>query len=450
MFGGLADSLAIQGGTATARTLSGASWATRGTNIEADAAESPAVSTQIDGHWAAISGWRGAQNTLFGSMKTLAEKVLIEQVDLDAHLPVKDLTSALTELFRQMKANSDSIQQSTVAIGSQTDVGTPTGDPVSVASIKNAQGYTLQTLYAEIIRFTVTGDRNGSATSRQEPFTVKGQSSVDVTAYNWPQGSGGSQSMTLVDAQLDNSGGNKLTNSDFETFTTANHPDNWTIGIGAAGTDVFAAGAGYTQNNALKLTGDGATLIALRQTFNTTASTTVNAGGTPGRVAATTQYAVHGKIKVSAAPSTGVLRVALVDSTNTVINDDAGTANSFTVDLTALTTSYASFSGTFRTPTALPTTVKLELKTTTAIESGKSAYIDDLAFAEMTALYKGGPSFAFFAAATNVVLGDAWTRTTTNSMGVMASWLERIFSLSQKGLQASYASSPTVADSLVA
>ena len=63
--GGLADVVSIKGGAVTTAVASGASWATRGTNIEADAAESPSVSPQVDNHWTAIDSWRSAQAGIF-------------------------------------------------------------------------------------------------------------------------------------------------------------------------------------------------------------------------------------------------------------------------------------------------------------------------------------------------------------------------------------------------
>jgi hypothetical protein len=252
---------------------------------------------------------------------------------------------------------------------------------------------------------------------------------------------------------LDNSGGNKLYNSDFETFTTSNVPDNWIIATGTAGTHIFASGStdAYTGSNALKITGDaGSTLSTVRQTFATTPSTTVGSGGTSGTLTAGEQYAVNGFVKVSAAPAAGVLRIRLVDGSNNVINDDSGTANSFTVSLTTQTTSYAAFNGTFRIPSVLPTTIKLEVGLSTAIDSGKSLYIDDLALTPMVSLYSGGPSFAAFASSTKVAVNDMWTLTTTNTMGGFAVWMERFFGMRDRGLQLAYSGTNAISDTLIA
>lgn len=457
LFRGLADLNALQGGTATSTVAAGASWATRGTNIEADAADSPAVSDQIDGHWQSIDSWRSAQSSLFSSMQALAEAIVVRQVDLDANLPTKDLSTALKELIRQMKASGDDLADSAVAAGSQTAVGTPTGNAQVVVSVKNNDGWVLQTAFAETLRFTVSADaQSGGATARNETLSVQGRASnPDVSAYDWPYGSGANQAVSLADAHEDNSAGNLLYNGGFDTFNDTNYPQNWVVATGTVGTNVSAAGgaAAYTDGDALKITGDaGGTLTTLRQTFETDASTTSGSGGTPAELEPNTQYAVGLWVKRDNAQSAGALRVALVDGGHTVTTDVAGTSNSFSIDCTALTASYAFYSGTFRTPLALPTTgLKLELKLTTAIDDGDSVFIDDLAMTEMTQLYAGGPFVAAFPGDTDVILDDQWTVAITNTMGQMAMWLERFFGLRELGLQFSYdsAGAETVSDSLI-
>jgi hypothetical protein len=457
IFGGLADLRSIQGGTVTTAVASGASWATRGTNIEADAAESPAVSDQIDGHWTAIASWRSAQSSLFTSMRSLAEKVVIRQVDLDASLATKDITTALKELIRQMKSSGDDIADSTVSAGAQTAVGSPTGTAKAVVSIYNRDGYVLQTPFAETLRFTTASDaQTGGATARNESMTVRGKAAVtDVAAYDWPSGSGCNVTVNLIDAQADNSRGNLLYNGDFETFLSTHTPQDWVMSVGVAGTDYTAAGSSdaLTGSNAMKFIGDGSTLTVMRQTFDTAHSTTLGAGGTPAELEPNQQYAVGMWLKRNTALAAGVLRVRLTDGDNTVTSDVAGTANSFTIDLTALTGSYVFYSGVFRTPAVTPTSgYKLELAQTTAHDTGEFYYLDDIAFAKMTPLYNGGPSVAVFAGATNTVKDDQWTVAISCTMGGFASWLERVFSLRDKGLQFPYdsAGGETVADSLIA
>lgn len=453
-FGNLAgtarDVISLKGGAATTNVIAAANIGTRGTTFETNAAASPALSNKLDGHWTQIESFRSAQSGFLSYLKSLAETLLIEQVHLDASLSSKDLTTALTEIDRQMRAASETLNASTVSLGSQTAVGSPTGTVKIVGTLKNQKGYTVQTPFAETIRFKVANDSGLGATARNEPMGVYGAAAApDTFSHLYPAGSGASASLTIADAQRDNAGGNKLQNSDFETFTTANYPDNWIIGTGAAGTDVLALGSGYTQSNALRILGDGSTLTSLRQTFGATASTTAGAGGTPGTLLPSTRYALHGFAKVSSVPAAGVMRFRLVNSSNTVLTDYSGTDSSFTLALTGLTTSWASFSGVLITPAVLPSTYKLEMALTTALTNTVSAHFDDLCLTPMTSLYTGGPAFAAFAGDTNPALNDSWTIACSATKGVLSDWLNRFFDLNGKGIVLPSSGSPTNLDALV-
>jgi hypothetical protein len=450
--GGAADAIALLGGPATARVLSGSSWQTRGVNIQADAAYSPNLTAVVNGNtggWSAINAWSSQQVQFFNSLSTLAQNILITQVQLDASLLRSNLTTAMTELIRQMRVASASINASTVAAGAQATVSA-VGNPVFVAGLLNARGDTVQTPNPETIRFTCLKDQNTGGTVREEPFSAVGAAPANVWAYNWPQGSGASIGVTLTDSQMDNSGGNALVNGSFDTFNS-NYPGNWVLGAaGVIGTDILAGGANsYAGTNCLKFLGDGATHSTIFQPFNTPVSATNGAGGTPFKVLPSTTYAVNLFSKSPVPPAAGVLRVALVDSTNTVIDNDAGGACSFTVDLTALTTSYEPFSATFATPTNLPGAVRLELKLTTPITSTDIVYVSDLAMTPAASMYVGGPTLAGFAGNVPVVKGDAFTIGITATYGLLAIWLERFFGLRSKALIVPYSGSPTIADSLV-
>lgn len=452
--GRITDILALMGSSATPRVLSGASLQTAGTNIESDAAESPAVSQAIDGHWGIISG---LQNTLTGpltQLATLAQNVLLEQVHADANLPQKTVDLALREMIRQMEGSGDDIADSSISVGSQTSVSSPVGTPVFVLHMKSPRGYSWQTVLAETLRLECVLDANGGGSARQETFSVRGQAPVGVWDYRWPRGSGASATINLADAQLNNSGATKLYNGSMEGWCSdsANTPHDWTALVGTAGTHFNNGATGYTLTGSLRFLGDGSTLTGLYQEFNKAHATTAGAGGTPATLKPATRYCVCLFVKVSAVPSTGVLRVALTDSSNTVLNDDLGNAQSFNVALTGASTSWAAYTGSFTTPTNLPSTYRLQLKLTTALENSKNAFVDDVSLMEAVSLYSGGPAIGAFAGATNCVLGDRYTIAITNTMGAVAALMERIFSLRDKGLVIPYdsANGETIADSVIA
>lgn len=452
VFGALLDVVALKGGTATARVLSTSSMATRGTTLLTTAAESPSVLPLADGVWGSIESWRSANSSIFQSFRKLAEDWFVYQVDADASLPSKDLTSALTELIRQMTANSTSVLAATVSAGAQTAVGTPTGDPVIVVSVKNNKGQTQQTPFAETLRFEVMTESQSGATARNESIRCQGKAAVsDVFSHLWPGGSACNVNLNIADSVGNNSLGNVLCNSDWRTFTTTNYPDDWAIATGTVTTNVLAAGAGFLGDNAIKFLGDvGGTLTGIWQKFNTARSTSAGAGGTPATLLPNTQFSCCLWTKVSAVPSAGVLQVALVDGSGTVLVDAAGNNCSFTISLPGETTSYASHTGSFCTPPVMPTSAYLRLKLTTAIDSAKSVFIDSLAMTPTTELYAGGPSVAVFAGDVAVVKGDKWTSAISATHSVFAQWMERVFQLNAKRLVLPYHASPTIADSVVA
>ena len=450
--GRCADVLALKGGPATTRVLSGASFVTAGTNILADAAASPSVSPVTDGVLAQISAWQSSQNSIYSQLATYAQNELVSQVDQDAHLATKDVPTALAELIRQMNANSASINSSSVSAGSATGVGSPTGTPTIVSSMKNAAGLTVQTPFPETLRLTVTADApSGTATARNEPIYVQGQAQVnDVFSHLWPAGSGRAATINVADSMKDNTANNLLANSCFEAFSTSNYPDNWIIQTGTAGTQVLSSTTAFDGVKSLEILGDGgSTLTSIAQPFNTQKSTIAGVGGSPAVIGASTQFAVSLWTKVSSVPSAGVLQVALTDGSGTVLQDAQGANCSFTISLPGETSSWANHTGVFRTPAVMPAACYIRLKLTTAIDSAKYVLIDSLAMTPMVQLYPGGPSLAAFAGATNVVVGDAFTVAISSTPGVLAQWMERFFSLNAKNLVIPNSGSPSCADSVV-
>lgn len=99
---------------------------------------------------------------------------------------------------------------------------------------------------------------------------------------------------------------------------------------------------------------------------------------------------------------TGTLVVSLRDGTGTVINDNAGTANSSTLDVSTLYSGWQLYRFFFRTPDDLPDMVFLDIRTTTALANTRTLYFDQVTIVPATAV--GG----FYAA---VIAGDPPTST---------------------------------------
>lgn len=359
-------------------------------------------------------------------------------------------TASLQEIIRQMKVAGATIQAQTVA-GTTTGF-TGEGNGAVNISVRRPNGLVQENAYAETILLTCTADsfRSGVLLAN-ETFRAGGQGQQsDRFAYNWPLGSGATASLQAIDGNTDNGSGNLLTNSGFADFTS-NAPDNYTIVAGTAGTNLFEETTlVYDNGSALRLVGDASgTLTNLTQTFD-------NSSGTNGELDASTQYSfnVYAR-RDGTAPAAGVLTVDLIDGSNVVIQDDQGANNSFTIDLTGLTTSYAPYTGVFRIPASPPATIKLRLRLTTALTDGRSVYFDKMSMGLMTRLYSGGPYLAIHSGNNPFVLNDYASATVTNDRGGQTNLtsfgplLERFFQLSTLDLLFPSSSTPTIPDSLI-
>ena len=149
-------------------------------------------------------------------------------------------------------------------------------------------------------------------------------------------------------------------------------------------------------------------------------------------------------------PAAGVLTVDLVDGVGgTVLVDDQGTANSFTIAATGLTTSWAAQTGFFRTPATLPPVVYFRVRISTAVSSGSSVYIDEAMLFEADELYTDGLAVSVIEGPAEWEPDDRAVITTTNDWaGLLHEWLDRVFGLRESRLLFPTSGSPTINDDL--
>ena len=157
----------------------------------------------------------------------------------------------------------------------------------------------------------------------------------------------------------------------------------------------------------------------LTQQFGSSTST----GTTAGTTTSLTNYQSYSGnffLKAAGVISAGVLTISLVDGSNTVINDQAGTPNTTTITLSTVTTSWVAHTFNFRLPVKGPSTVRLLFKISTAL-TGAGLYLDWATFAQPTNLYTGGPGINLFSnpAAPFVAspIADGWTVSFGNNYG---------------------------------
>lgn len=470
MVAGLDDMNAWRGGQATTRTLAGANLPARVKNQQSDfAAGANPLQQILDGVYQDLSGAQGGVGGYFTSTQGRLVSLLKAMWSVDqgfssnaplAVLTAVDVPAAMRTLISQMQGAAASVNASVPGAGAQAAGPQANGNPVVVFSFKNPQGLTLQYVFPETFTLTCSADSQaGGATLGNEPLSVKGQPAVsDVFSQLWPGGNGQSLTLSCVDGSKSNATGNVLQNSDFAVASVPNIADNWTLQVGVAGTDVFvSAGNAYTPGGgSLQFTGTGSALLdAVTQSFNAAPSVAVGVGGTSYALKPDTAYHVNGWVKCSATPTAGVLELAFTDGSaypGVVLNDDAGTANLFTKSLTAVSTAYVNFNAAFRTPSVLPAAVpyRLRARLSTAIDSGKSAFLARLSVCEAKQLYPGGPFASVHSGNAKLIAGDSWTLAVTNTYGAVQKWMERVFGMRGLGLQIPSSATPTVADTVVA
>jgi len=390
-------------------------------------------------------------------LDTAAEQTVIQMVHADKPSKAGSLASALAEVIYQMQTGSATVQLCTPGYSTAVypSSGGNTGDGVILLGVKRGDGLNQENIVAEVAPIVCTADaQTGGATVNQEQFTFVGAADAgNPYSYLWPTGSGGSATLTAVDATQNNAGGNLLTNSGFTNWTSG-VPNNWTADVGTPGTD-------FQQNNSVvyqggssfEFIGGTSALTSISQQFD-------SSSGTLGSVSSLTSLAVNFRIKADVVPASGILKVELVGGATSgslsVLNDAQSNANSATITLSGVSTSWVAHNVIFRLPRVLPAIVKLRFVLTTAVPSGSNIFLDSAAAALLTPLYPGGPGCVVFSGATPFINGDGWLVTTTNDRGgssfnaTFQTMFDRFFGMRALGLLLpSTASSPTIADTLI-
>lgn len=141
--------------------------------------------------------------------------------------------------------------------------------------------------------------------------------------------------------------------------------------------------------------------------------------------------------------TTGNIYIEIVDGANAVLNNDAGTANRITVDMSTLSNSaFGAKTGFFQLPKNLPAVFYLQFRLAADIGAGTGVYIDDAILAPAQQLYTGGPYAALLANKRDLQSGDRYTIANTNGLaGKYQTWFWRWF-----GSLLPSASSPSIAD----
>lgn len=228
------------------------------------------------------------RDTQIGIVDTLAAKIdqrLTHRTSMLEELPVtsEDTATVVQAVIRDMTANAQAVNASTVSItgftrsrgqGSASD-GILLTTKVLDGVTDPGNGFPANRYYAEIdselaqpseeMWWTCLADSETDGLDEgAEQFEWIGQIAGNG-GFDWrTQGSGSGPTITVANNT------SILDNGEFEDFTTANTPDDWTISVGVAGTTIFkdVTAANVKRGGAsLKFLGNGSTAHKITQSI---------------------------------------------------------------------------------------------------------------------------------------------------------------------------------------
>jgi len=379
--------------------------------------------------------------------KAMLDRILIKMVDAEDQLTKFEVREAITVLRDFMIADSESFDA--VTVGTSGGSITGVGSGLVLAGTVNKFGETLQSSYAEDLVCTCIRDQQQIGRANFEVFEVRGEQWLPNMDRDWPGGSGAVKRYTAVSPA---SGANLLANSDFENFTT-NDPDDWTIGVGSAGTNVRETSTSYTKSKALDFDGDGSTLVSIYQSFGRDRN---NRFLKPQTVYC---ISIWGRTS-SGTPAAGAIQIQIEETSSgdeLATAGSGGSASTLTIDVTAENATYSNHNVFFATPEnmVLSNGYRIQIEQTTAITSGTDYYMDNMVLTEAPEAYPGGPPIAVVAGATPFAVDDeAIIAVTNNGSATDFMYLIRRYWLDPRSydvvLPNDTGGSETIADSILA
>lgn len=363
------------------------------------------------------------------------------------------LATALKRLRDVMTTNSKTFS----AVGTSSIAYTATsgnqgnGTGITRAFRPASSSIFLQEMFTESIYGTCTSGGT-SQNFGVATFVLTGLAALDRKNTQYPNGVGSApdagsglrmainSTSANITAPNGRAGVSLLSNGDFENWST-NTPTNWTITVGTAGTQVLRGTVTARGTYSLQMVGSGGVLTTLRQQI-------ASSNGAPASVSAETNYCISFLCRRGSSGTTGTVNVALRDSAGTVV----GTA--ITIDLSTITDTYTAKSVTFSVARgSLPTTLFLDIYSTTTINAGYILFIDELIFAPMIPLYMGGPSVIITNGSTDWNQNDSFNVAVVSNSTATGKFIKAFGRYCQTESQNIYlpvtTASPTEADGLV-
>lgn len=184
----------------------------------------------VDGLADATTSNQSQADSLAQSLQNYCQQLLIEMADADTPLAAKTLENALALLIDQMRANSQSVDASTVS-ESVTVGASNIGNGRIVFTSKRAGGLQQENQIPETITATVATSVNPGAATLQLSTAAAAR---NLLAEDWPAGSGAGGSLLAGSPAT-----GLLTNGEFDDDTDEdNVPDGWQVSVGTIGTTI--------------------------------------------------------------------------------------------------------------------------------------------------------------------------------------------------------------------
>lgn len=397
----------------------------------------------VDGLAAAVERWKleyvGRRQALAGFvLGRLRDRItVLDEIGAAS----SDRTEIVRKLFERMVTDSQTINASTVTLGTVTAASGNSGNGIAVAtdtldgssSPGSAYGQQFPSnvkykglkselcVPSETMTLQVVDDQfqQGDAAV----FAWAGRTTDSMGQYGLgAEGSGVIGTVSEVHASTEI----YLSNADFETFTVANLPDDWTADSGTVGTHIKSTTATIAHGSkGLQLVGDGAqATIQLSQAVSGDILD-------PNRA-----YIVSAQVKADASIGAGTLTIQFEGTGYT-----AAASEKISIAPGSLPTSFTVKYFIINLPATIPADFKLIVKWSGTPTNAKNLYIDDVGMAPVS--FGGGVGVAAVRGTTEFGHGDKFTFTVANTEGVFQRAFRQMF-----GAQLPSAGSPTIADSL--
>lgn len=393
-----------------------------------------------------LDAWLGEHTGRRQTLVSYAEARLTDsELLIELGAPEASLSGALARLIEQMNDEAKTVNASTPAIGAVSAESGNNGNGTVITTLLldrvnspgSRQGKTMpahaeyanltsELIIAEPIEVRCTADSFvDGASEGGESFDVTGKLPDDTHGVRTFEGSG-------IVGTVQGIHGNTaafLSNADFETFTVADTPDDWTIDAGAVTTNIRDGSGANAYHGTLSLNflGDGATA-------NIQVSQAMPAGG----VEAGRRYWVTARIKADATIAAGTLTIQFEGTDYT-----AGAAEKITIAPGSLPTTWTLFSFNVLMPLEIPVGLKLVIKWTGTPTAAKNVYIDDVGMAAV--VYGAGFGIGVVRGSDPFARNDRFAFSLTNTEGVFQKFARRALGIQ---LPSDSGAAETIADSL--